>query len=80
MLQIVFPEGEASDGTGETEHNRQRVSPTAPAVRNEPERKRKWYSLHDKVYALPNLEQAWQRVAANQGAPGVEGITIAQFR
>jgi group II intron reverse transcriptase/maturase len=80
VLQIVFPQGEASDGTGETEHNRQEASGASPAVRSEPERKRKWYSLHDKVYALPNLQAAWQRVAANQGAPGCDGITIAQFR
>src|SRR5436190_17942769 len=80
VLQIAFPPGEASDGTGETEHNRQEASGASPAVRSKPERKRKWYSLSDKVYALPNLEQAWQRVAANQGAPGIDGLTIEQFR
>src|SRR6266516_4693543 len=80
VLQIVFPSGEASDGAEETEHNRQEASGASPAVRSQPERKRKWYSLHDKVYALPNLEQAWQRVAANQGAPGIDGVTIEQFR
>ncbi len=80
VLQIVFPSGEANDGTGETEQNRQEASGASPAVRRKPERKQKWYSLHDKVYALPNLAQAWQRVAANQGAPGIDGITIEQFR
>jgi RNA-directed DNA polymerase len=80
VLQIVFPEGEASDGTEETEQNRQSASGASPAVRSQPERKRKWYSLSDKVYALPNLEQAWRHVAANQGAPGIDGVTIEQFR
>src|SRR2546421_6214326 len=80
VLQIVFPPGETNDGTGETEENRQSASGASPAVRSKPERKRKWYSLSDKVYALPNLEQAWQRVAANQGAPGIDGLTIEQFR
>jgi len=43
------------------------------------ERKRKWYSLIDKVYALPNLLQAWEKVRANRGAPGIDGITIRKF-
>lgn len=40
---------------------------------------RKWYSLYDKVYALPNLEAAWEKVKANEGAAGCDGQTIAQF-
>jgi group II intron reverse transcriptase/maturase len=43
-------------------------------------RKRKWYSLIDKVYALSNLIQAWRVVAANRGAPGIDGMTIDAFR
>jgi RNA-directed DNA polymerase len=34
-------------------------------------RRGKWYSLMDKVCALPNLRQAFARVKANQGAAGV---------
>jgi len=40
---------------------------------------RKWYSLYDKVYALPNLRAAWKRVRANKGAPGCDGQTVEQF-
>ena len=32
----------------------------------------KWHSLVDKVYAPQTLWAAWQRVAANQGAAGIE--------
>jgi len=80
VLQIVFPEGEASDGTEETEANGPVASGNSPAVRRKPDRKRKWYSLFDKVFALSNLQQAWQQVAANGGAPGNDGMTIAKFR
>ena len=44
-----------------------------------PQRKRKWYSLYDKVYAVPNLQIAWERVQANRGAPGVDGNTVRKF-
>src|SRR5436309_2011005 len=78
-LQIAFPEGMASDGTEETEANGLGASSGPPAVERKPERKRKWYSLFDKVFALPNLQRAWQQVAANSGAPGGDGLTIVQF-
>jgi len=39
----------------------------------------KWFSLMDKVYALPNLYNAFQRVKANQGAAGVDKQTIEIF-
>jgi group II intron reverse transcriptase/maturase len=42
-------------------------------------KKRKWYSLYDKVYALPNLERAWEKVRQNKGAGGVDRQTIASF-
>ena len=41
--------------------------------------KRKWYSLWDKVYALRNLERAWERVASNGGAGGADGMTIEMY-
>ena len=39
----------------------------------------KWHSLIDKVYALPNLRQAFARVKANQGAAGVDHVTVEEF-
>ncbi len=39
----------------------------------------KWHSLIDKVYALPNLRQAFERVKANQGAAGVDHVTGEEF-
>ena len=79
-LQIGFPEGLPSDGTQETQDNGPEASSASPAARKKPERKRKWYSLIDQVYALQNLQQAWRHVAANGGAPGIDGQTIEQFR
>lgn len=42
-------------------------------------KKRKWYSLHDKVYALTNLEEAFKEVKRNRGSAGVDGISIKQY-
>ena len=39
------------------------------------DRKRKFYSLIDKVAQAENLRDAWARVKANRGAPGVDGVT-----
>ena len=39
-----------------------------------------WYSLMDKVAAPRTLAAAWKRVAANKGAAGVDGISIARFK
>lgn len=39
----------------------------------------RWYSLMDKVYAPATLAVAWQRVRANRGAAGVDGVSIERF-
>lgn len=39
----------------------------------------KWYSLMDKVYSVPNLQKAFERVKANGGAAGVDHITVEEF-
>jgi RNA-directed DNA polymerase len=39
----------------------------------------KWFSLIDKVIRPSTLEAAWQRVARNKGAGGVDGISIERF-
>ena len=40
----------------------------------------KWFSLIDKVYRRENLRAAFRKVAANKGAPGVDHVTIEQFK
>lgn len=39
----------------------------------------KWFSLIDKVAAERTLTLAWEKVKANAGSCGVDGITIARF-
>lgn len=41
---------------------------------------RKYYSLIDKIYRLDNLRQAYRHVRSNNGAPGVDGETVKEFR
>ena len=40
---------------------------------------RKWYSLIDKVYSLPNLLESWHEVRANKGAGGVDKESVEDF-
>ena len=40
---------------------------------------RAWYSLIDKVYNPANLREAWDKVHANDGAAGVDHMTVGQF-
>ena len=39
----------------------------------------KWHSLYDKVYRFSNLKAAWERVKANRGGGGVDGMSITEF-
>jgi hypothetical protein len=39
----------------------------------------KWFSLIDKVWPEKTLRKAFGKVAANQGAPGVDRVTIEMF-
>jgi len=38
-----------------------------------------WFSWMDKVYALRNLKAAFRKVRANQGAAGVDHVTVKHF-
>ena len=42
-------------------------------------RARKAHSLIGQVYDPRNLARAWERVKANKGAGGVDGVTVARF-
>lgn len=74
-----FPFAQPKDGTEETEVHSSGASRQPAATGSEPPRTRKWHSLIDKVYALSNLQSAWERVRANRGAAGGDGMTVAKF-
>jgi len=39
----------------------------------------KWFSLIDKVYQRPNLEASFIKTKRNQGAAGIDRVTVEQF-
>jgi Retron-type reverse transcriptase len=43
------------------------------------EKMKKWYSLVDKVYTKENLYKSYKAVRANNGAPGIDGVTVKAY-
>ena len=40
------------------------------------DKKKRFYSLYDKVWRADVLWESWRQVKANKGAPGVDGMAI----
>lgn len=40
---------------------------------------RRFHALYDKIYRDDILHRAWDQVRQNQGAAGIDGVTIAQI-
>jgi RNA-directed DNA polymerase len=68
-----------TEGRGETP-DADREGTESPTAKRGPENPATGESLMEEVCERKNLEDAWHRVRANQGSPGVDGRTIDETR
>jgi len=79
QLTLTFGFGPKDDAQ-ETQDNGPSPSVEHATVVSDPiGRKKKWNSLIDKVYAPVNLSRAWERVRENNGAAGLDGMSVKTF-
>lgn len=57
----------------------ERIQEKAPRSDSSRREGRKVHSLIDKVYSHRNLGIAWEKVRANKGAGGIDGVSIERF-
>lgn len=79
--RLLFPEleeGLRHDGCGEGGTGPGPIAERQTPTASDPARALT-EQLMEEVYQLENLNQAYRRVKANQGAPGVDGMTIDEL-
>lgn len=79
LLEFMYDEGETShDGGGDRQSPGPSVVPQAGPASNETTETAD-SPLLQEVLRMSTLEQAWRQVRSNKGAPGADGVTIADF-
>jgi retron-type reverse transcriptase len=63
-----------------TERSRQAMKPNGGAsTRHDSDEPARQEGLLEQALASENMQRAWQQVRANQGAAGIDGMSVKQF-